>query len=62
LPPLPEQEEIVRHLAEWTASFSSLAADVQRAVGLLVEWRTALVDAAVTGPFNLRGLVETQGA
>ncbi len=62
LPPLPEQFQIVRQIAEWTEGFRSLATQAQRAVGLLDEQRSALVDAAVTGQFDLRRLVETQGA
>ena len=62
LPPMPEQVEIVRQIAERIEGFRSLATDAQRTVDLLEQRRTALVDAAVAGQFDLRRLLETQGA
>jgi type I restriction enzyme, S subunit len=53
-PPLPEQHTIVADVNNRIAGFDALIADAERAVGLLLERRTALVSAAVTGQIDVR--------
>ena len=54
LPPLTEQRAIVAHLDAATAQFDALTAEVERALALLQERRTALISAAVTGQIDVR--------
>ena len=54
LPPLSEQRAIVAHLDAATAQFDALTAEVERALALLQERRTALISAAVTGQIDVR--------
>ena len=54
LPPLDEQEIIVRRITELAEQFGSLTAEAQRAIDLLQERRTALISAAVTGQIDVR--------
>jgi type I restriction enzyme S subunit len=54
LPPLAEQRAIVAHLDAATAQFDALTAEVERALALLQERRTALISAAVTGQIDVR--------
>jgi type I restriction enzyme, S subunit len=62
LPPMDEQELIVRRIADLSETFGSLTTEAQRAIDLLQERRTALISAAVTGKIDVRGLVETEAA
>jgi len=62
LPPLSEQIEIVEYLGGVLERFNNLAADVERAIDLLKERRSALISAAVTGQIDVRGLAEAQAA
>ena len=57
LPPMNEQESIVRHVAGLTEQFGTLTAEAERAIELLQERRTALISAAVTGKIDVRGEV-----
>jgi len=54
VPPIPEQRAIVAHLDAATAQFDALTAEVERALALLQERRTALISAAVTGQIDVR--------
>lgn len=54
LPPLAEQQVIVAHLDTELAKFDTLTAEARRAIDLLLERRTALISAAVTGQIDVR--------
>lgn len=56
LPTLDEQFAIVSHVLAATVRFNALMTDAQRAIDLLLERRSALISAAVTGKFDVRGL------
>lgn len=58
LPPLAEQEAIVRHLSELADQFGLLTAEAQRAIGLLSERRAALISAAVNGQIDVRAVAD----
>lgn len=62
LPPLPEQRAIASYLDRETARIDTLKAKVQKAIGLLKEYRTALISAAVTGKIDVRGEVADPAA
>lgn len=53
-PPLTEQNAIVAFLDTETAKLDTLTTEVQRAIALLQERRTALISAAVTGKIDVR--------
>jgi type I restriction enzyme S subunit len=53
LPPRPEQEGIATFLDQETAKIDSLMARIRDGVGLLREYRTALISAAVTGQVDV---------
>lgn len=57
LPPLPEQETILGRTTELVKGFDLLATESQRASDLLLERRSALISAAVTGQIDVRGLL-----
>ena len=48
------RKAIVAHLDAATAQFDALTAEVERALALLQERRTALISAAVTGQIDVR--------
>jgi len=54
VPPLNEQESIVRYLKEKLSIFEDATARAVELVGLLQERRTALISAAVTGKIDVR--------
>ena len=54
-PPLPEQREIVAHLARETSKLNELRAVTQGTAVLLKERRAALIEAAVTGRMDGEG-------
>ena len=56
-PPIQEQRTIVAFLSGETASIDALVAKVEAATERLLEYRTALITAAVTGKVNVRGAV-----
>ena len=56
VPPLAEQQAIIRAVAEQVTQLDTLTAEAQRAIALLQERRTALISAAVTGQIDVRGL------
>lgn len=55
VPPHSEQEEIASFVESETAKLDSLVAEVQHAIELLKERRSALISAAVTGKIDVRG-------
>jgi len=54
LPPLPEQIAIAAYLDEETAIIDALVAKVETAIERLLEYRSALISAAVTGKIDVR--------
>ncbi len=54
VPPLEEQRAIAAFLDNETIKFDTLTAEVQRAIELLQERRSALISAAVTGKIDVR--------
>ena len=52
--PIDEQSDIVKHLDGATAEIDRLVTKVQSAINLLMEFRTALISAAVTGKIDVR--------
>jgi type I restriction enzyme S subunit len=60
IPPVQEQEAIVRHISIATKKYDSLTAEANLAIELLQERRAALVSAAVTGKIDVRGFVGVQ--
>jgi type I restriction enzyme, S subunit len=54
LPPMEEQESIIRRITNLADQFDTLTAEAQRAIDLLQERRTALISAAVTGQIDVR--------
>ena len=53
IPPLNEQKEIARHLAESRAETEAMDAALRHSINLLLERRAALITAAVTGQLPL---------
>ena len=53
LPPMPEQEELLTFMSQESSKFDALKAEAQRAIDLLLERRTALISAAVTGQIDV---------
>ena len=53
LPSIAEQKEIVRYISNWTSRIDAVRAETQRTIALLVERRTALIAAAVTGQLEV---------
>lgn len=56
-PPLPEQQCIARYLVAKTSELDALVDDAETAIDRLVEYRQALVTAAVAGQIDVRGAV-----
>ncbi|MBW0447952.1 restriction endonuclease subunit S [Paraburkholderia phenoliruptrix] len=54
LPPLEQQQEIVRHINIELSKLNALDAESKRAIELLKERRSALISAAVTGKIDVR--------
>jgi type I restriction enzyme S subunit len=55
VPPVREQEAIVRYVGRETLLLDRLLAHVESAIGRLGEYRVALITAAVTGKIDVRG-------
>lgn len=53
-PPLPEQTAIATYLDRETATIDQLVTKVEAAIARLLEYRTALITAAVTGKIDVR--------
>lgn len=60
LPPIEEQQALVRFLGEELAKLRALAAQAEDAIALMTERRSALISAAVTGQIDVRGLAPAQ--
>ncbi|MDE2180245.1 MAG: restriction endonuclease subunit S, partial [candidate division NC10 bacterium] len=54
VPPLPEQERIVRHAEESTTDLSTAIERAEREISLLREYRTRLIADVVTGKLDVR--------
>ena len=54
VPAVTEQNQIVAFIEDQTTKFDALTAEAQRAIDLLLERRTALISAAVTGQIDVR--------
>lgn len=61
-PPLAEQRAIREHLEKAALCFGSLEKEADTAISLLVERRTALISAAVTGKIDVRAMAAAQPA
>jgi type I restriction enzyme S subunit len=55
IPPVDEQAAVCAHINLMSDEFNLLTTQVKRAIDLLVERRTALISAAVTGQIDVRG-------
>ena len=55
LPPIKEQQEIIKHIEEMQSKFNDLVENAEQAIQLMQERRTALISAAVTGKIDVRG-------
>lgn len=62
VPPLEEQEEIAAHLRQVCDDLDASRGELDRAITLLQERRTALISAAVTGQIDVRGLSPMEAA
>ena len=62
IPPLGEQELITEEVKRVVAELEELSQEVQGALRLLVERRSALISAAVTGKIDVRGLASQEAA
>ncbi len=56
VPPVDEQRAIVAYVGSTNASIDALSSSATRAIALLLERRSALISAAVTGQIDVRGL------
>ena len=54
VPPINEQEEIIKHISEQVHKFDTLIGKQLLAIELMQERRTALISAAVTGKIDVR--------
>ncbi len=61
-PPIKEQASIASGLAARTAEFAGLIRENRRAIDLLLERRSALISAAVTGQIDVRKFVASEAA
>ena len=53
LPSIEEQKEIVRCISQWTSRIDAVRTETRRTIKLLVQRRSALIAAAVTGQINV---------
>jgi type I restriction enzyme S subunit len=60
IPPQSEQRDILAFLDEQTSKLDTLVAEAKSAVSLLLERRSALISAAVTGKIDVRDSVVVQ--
>lgn len=54
VPPLPEQQQIVSYIEERTAKIDTAIGKYQQQIDLLKEYRTSLINEAVTGKIDVR--------
>lgn len=57
VPPIDEQQELSSHLDLIASDFGRLTETIERATGQLIEYRQALISAAVTGKIDVREVV-----
>jgi len=62
VPPLDEQDSIVRHILAEQTRLEKLIAESQRAIELLRERRAGLISAAVAGQIDVRAVATSEGA
>lgn len=62
VPPVHEQREIVAWIDSELDRIDALNTEAQRAIDLLLERRSALISASVTGQIDVRGLVAPEAA
>ncbi|MCC6599821.1 MAG: restriction endonuclease subunit S [Crocinitomicaceae bacterium] len=55
LPPLHEQQEIVSYIESETSTITATIANIEKEIGLVEEYKTALIAEAVTGKIDVRG-------
>ncbi len=60
VPPLPEQERIVRHIDQATATLNHALRRAAREIELIQEFRTRLIADVVTGKLDVRGFIPTE--
>ncbi|HPF38103.1 MAG TPA: restriction endonuclease subunit S [Phycisphaerae bacterium] len=60
LPPIDEQEHIVRHIDQSTATINTALNRIWREIDLIQEYRTRLVADVVTGKIDVRGLAPAE--
>jgi type I restriction enzyme S subunit len=53
-----EQEQIARYLDKEETRLRALIGSVNNAIDRLLEYRTALISAAVTGKIDVRGVLD----
>ena len=54
VPPIKEQETIINYIKDYLVKLDALVANANKATNLLLERRTALISAAVTGKIDVR--------
>lgn len=60
VPPIQEQRAIAEHVNQSGQKILDLIAEAEHAIGLLLERRTAVISAAVTGKIDVRALVSAE--
>ncbi|KAA0220324.1 MAG: restriction endonuclease subunit S [Planctomycetota bacterium] len=60
VPPIPEQDGIVRHIDQATATLNHALRRATREIELIQEYRTRLIADVVTGKLDVRGFVPTE--
>jgi type I restriction enzyme S subunit len=61
VPPLPEQETIIKQIAVETAEINEVTERTQREIELIREYRTRLIADVVTGKLDVRGVALPEG-
>ena len=54
VPPIPEQEQIVKHIENETSKIDKTLSQFEKEIALLEEYKTALISEAVTGKIDVR--------
>lgn len=60
VPPVPEQDRIVQHIDQATATLNRALCRAAREIELIQEYRTRLIADVVTGKLDVRGFVPTE--
>jgi len=61
VPPIEEQANIIDAIEHGSTRFDGLIAEAERAIALLLDRRTAVISAAVTGKIDVRGYTVAEG-